>query len=173
LSRRLKATVRTWLIKIVEGRYRCWDDFLNFGMVSAGHDDPPGAPLKRLSVGDQIYAFLSARGHVGRGKVTKAALLAEHFIGDGDFVAIDGAGRCDRVKLTDILLLRRSDMREDAGGPLRGEWVVGVKWLSTCSRKKPKRFAGMQQRRDTVEELNDQKTATFLASAFHRRPIES
>ena len=108
-----KEAVRTWLIKIVEGRYRCWDDFLRYGMVSAGHDDPPSAPLKLLSIGDEVYAFLGARGYVGHGEVTRAALLAEHFVVDGDFVAMDGSARCNRVKLTDILLLRRSDMRKD------------------------------------------------------------
>jgi hypothetical protein len=165
--------VRTWLIKIVEGRYRCWDDFLQYGMVSAGHNNPPGAPLKILSVGDQVYAFLSARGYIGHGEVTRAAVLAEHFIVDGDFVAMDGSGRCNRVKLTDILLLRRSDMRKDGDDPLVGEWVVGVNWFSTCARKKPKRFAGMQEPRDTVEELSDRETTTFLASTFLPRPTGS
>ena len=156
----------TWLVRIVEGRYRCWDDFLCYGMVSAGHGDPPGAPLQLLSIGDEVYAFLAARGYVGRGEVTKAALLAGHFVVDGDFVSMDGSARCNRVKLTDILLLRRSDMRKDGDDPLVGEWVVGIRWLSACSRKKPKRFAGMQEPRNTVEELGDQETRKFLASAF-------
>lgn len=156
----------TWLIKIVEGRYRCWDDFLRYGMVSAGHDNPPGPPLRRLSVGDEIYAFLSPRGYVGRGEVTKAARLADDFVVDGDFIAKDGPGRFSRVMLTDILLLRRSDMREDGDDPLVGEWVVGVKWLSTCAKKRPKRFAGMQEPSDTVAELNNADTRSFLASAF-------
>jgi hypothetical protein len=146
--------------------YRCWDDFHYYGMVSAGHNDPPGPPLKVLSVGDHVYAFLNPRGYVGHGEVTKAVVLAGDFVVDGDFVAKDGSGRFKRVKLTEILLLRRSDMTNDGGDPLVGEWVAGVKWLSTCSRKKPKRFAGMQEPKDTVEELNHPETTTFLASAF-------
>jgi hypothetical protein len=124
------------------------------------------ALLKLLSIGDEVYAFLSTRGYVGRGEVTRAALLADHFVVDGDFVSMDGSVRCNRVKLTDILLLRRSEMRKDGDDPLVGEWVVGIKWLSTCSRKKTKRFAGMQEPRNTVEELNDHETRKFLASAF-------
>jgi hypothetical protein len=158
--------MKTWLLKVVEGRYRCWDDFLRYGMVSAGHDNPPSGPLKRLSIGDEVYAFLDPRGYVGRGRVTQAAVLAGQFVVTGDFIAKDGSGTFNRVKLTEILLLRRSDMREDADDPLLGEWVVGVKWLRTCARKKPRRFAGMQEPRDTVEELADGETATFLASAF-------
>ena len=109
--------MRTWLIKIVEGRYRCWDDFLYYGMASAGHSDPPGAPMKLLSVGDEVYAFLNTRGYVGRGKVTKAASLADQFVVDGNFIAIDGSGSFNQMKLTDILLLRRSDMRQDGDDP--------------------------------------------------------
>ena len=100
----------TWLIKIVEGRYRCWDDFLAYGMVSAGHDNPPGAPLKRLSIGDEVYAYLNSRGYVGRGEVTNAARLADDFVVDGDFVSMDGSMKSGRVKLTEIVLLRRSAM---------------------------------------------------------------
>jgi len=158
--------VTTWLIKIVEGRYRCWDDFLAYGMVSAGHDNPPGAPLKRLSIGDEVYAYLNSRGYVGRGEVTNAARLADDFVVDGDFVSMDGSMKSGRVKLTEIVLLRRSDMRNDGNDPLVGEWVVGIKWLSTCSRKRPKRFAGMQEPNDTVQELSDRKTKEFLAEAF-------
>ena len=158
--------MKKWLLNVVEGRYRCWDDFFSYGMASAGHGNPPSAPLKLLSIGDEVYAFLNMRGYVGRGRVTQAAVLAEQFIVTGDFVAKDGSGRFDRVKLTEILLLRRSDMREDAGDPVLGEWVVGVKWLQSCSRKKPKRFAGMQEPRNTVEELADAETEKFLASAF-------
>src|SRR5262249_51663242 len=102
---RFRNAVRTWLIKIVEGRYRCWEDFLTYGMVSAGHDNPPGPTLQLLSVGDEIYAFLSPRGYVGRGQVTKAAVLADYFVVDGDFIAKDGSGRFSRVMLADILLL--------------------------------------------------------------------
>jgi hypothetical protein len=158
--------MKKWLLNVVEGRYRCWDDFLEYGMVSAGHGNPPSAPLKLLSIGDEVYACLNTRGYVGRGKVTQAAVLAEQFIVAGDFVSMDGTLRCNRVKLTEMLLLRRSDMREDAGDPLLGEWVVGVKWLSSCPRKKPKRFVGMQEPRSTVEELADGETEKFLASAF-------
>ena len=158
--------MKKWLLKVVEGRYRCWDDFLDYGMVSAGHDNPPSGPLKLLSVDDEVYAFLDPRGYVGRGRVTQGAVLAEQFVVAGDFVAKDGSGRFDRVKLTEILLLRRSDMREDASDPLLGEWVVAVKWLSSCPKKKPKRFAEMQKPTNTVEEIADKETEKFLASAF-------
>lgn len=158
--------MKKWLLKVVEGRYRCWDDFLYYGMVSAGHGNPPRAPLKLLSIGDEVFAFLNTRGYVGHGKVTQPAVLAEHFVVTGDFIAKDGSGRFNRVKLTDIQLLRRSDMREDADDPLLGEWVVGVKWLSSCPRKKPKRFAGIQEPTNTVEELTDEETEKFVASAF-------
>src|SRR5262245_43391748 len=132
--------MKKWLVKIVEGRYRSWEDFLQYGMLSAGHGNPPSAPLKLLSVGDEVYAFLSTRGYVGRGRVTQTATLADQFVVVGNFVAKDGSGRFDRVKLTEILLLR-SDICSDASDPLLGEWVVGVKWLSTCSKKKKtKRF---------------------------------
>ena len=156
----------TWLIKIVEGRYRCWDDFLAYGMVSAGHDNPPGAPLKLLIMGDEVYAYLNTRGYVGRGEVTKTARLADDFVVDGDFVSMDRSMKSSHVKLTEIALLRRGDICQDGDDPLVGEWVVGVKWLSTCSRKRPKHFAGIQEPNDTIQELSDRKTKEFLTEAF-------
>jgi hypothetical protein len=56
-------SLRTWLLKIVEGRHGCWDGFLKFGTVSAGHDDPPGPPLKRLSVGEREATVAAACVH--------------------------------------------------------------------------------------------------------------
>ena len=74
-ARGFKKLVRTWLIKIVEGRYRCWDDFLYYGMASAGHSDPPGAPMKLLSVGDGVYAFLNTWVTSAAGRSPKPHLL--------------------------------------------------------------------------------------------------
>jgi hypothetical protein len=45
--------MKKWLLKVAEGRYRCWGDFLYYGMVSAGHRNPPSAPLKLLSIWPQ------------------------------------------------------------------------------------------------------------------------
>ena len=158
--------MRKWLLKVVEGRYRCWEDFLSFGMASAGHGNPPSAPMKLLSVGDDIYAYLDPRGYVGRGTVTQAAVLAGQFVVAGDFVAMDGFGHFDHAKLTDIATLKRSDMRDDGDDPRFGEWVVAVNWISTCPKKKPKRFTGMQVPSNTVEALAHPKTETVLAAAF-------
>jgi hypothetical protein len=158
--------MRKWLVKVVEGRYRCWDDFLQYGMLSAGHGDPPADPLKFLTAGDEVYAFLNTRGYVGRGQVASAAVLAAEFVVSGNFVSMDGSMRSKRVRLSEILLLRRSDMTNEGNNPLVGEWVVGVRWLATWPRKKAKRFDGMQEPRGTVEELIDAETARFLASAF-------
>lgn len=154
-----------WLLRVVGGRYRNWDDFVDYGMASAGHDNPPSAPLKLLSSGDEVYAFLDNRGYVGRGKVIQSAVLADQFEVHGEFVAKDGSGRFDRVKLTDMLLLR-SDMCDAANDPLRGEWVVRMQWLSTCPRRRAKRFPGMQEPSTTVEELTHSETEKFLAQAF-------
>ena len=156
----------TWLVKIVEGRYRCWDDFLQYGMVSAGHADPPPDPLKRLVPGNQLYAFLNTRGYVGRGEVTSRAVLADEFVVSGDFVSMDRSLRSRRVRLGEILLLKRSDMTSDGRNPAVGEWVVGVRWLATCPRKKAKRFEGMQEPQGAADELRDEETGRFLGSAF-------
>ena len=83
--------MRKWLVKVVEGRYRCWDDFLQYGMLSAGHGDPPSDPLKLLTARDEVYAFLNTRGYVGRGQVTSAAVVAAEFVVSGNFVSMDGS----------------------------------------------------------------------------------
>jgi hypothetical protein len=158
--------MKTWLLRVVEGRYRSWDDFVDYGMASAGHDTPPSAPLKLLSPHDEVYAFLDNRGYVGRGKVIERAVLADQFVVHGDFVAKDGSGRFDRVKLPEIQLLR-ADMCEGARDPLRGEWVVRIQWLSTCPRNKARCFPAMPVPKDTVEVLVDAEAEKLLSSAFN------
>jgi hypothetical protein len=121
-----------WLVKVVEGRYRCWDDFLQYGMLSAGHGDPPADPLKLLTAGDEVYAFLNTRGYVGRGQVTSAGVLAAEFVVSGNFVSMDGSMRSKRVRLSEIVLLRRSDMTNEGSDPWSvsgsspsGGWPLG------------------------------------------------
>ena len=134
-------------------------------MASASHDNPPSAPLKLVSPGDEVYAFLNNRGYVGRGRVIESAVLADQFVVHGDFVAKDGSGRFDRVKLTEMQLLR-ADMCEGASDPHLGEWVVRVQWLSTCPRKKAKHLPGAPDPKDTVEVLVDAEAEKLLVSAF-------
>jgi hypothetical protein len=62
--------------------------------------------------------------------------------------------------------IARHDQSGEQHSERAGEWVVGVKWLGSCQRKKPKRFAGMHEPGATVEELADAETEKFLASAF-------
>ena len=157
--------MKTWLLKVVEGRYHCWDDFVEHSIASASHDNPPSAPLKLVSPGDEVYAFLNNRGYVGRGRVIESAVLADQFVVHGDFVAMDGSGPFERVNLTEMLLLR-ADMCEGASDPVRGEWVVRIQWLSRCPRKKAKRLPGTPEPKDTVEALVDAEAERVLASAF-------
>jgi hypothetical protein len=72
-----------WFVNVGEGEYRNWDDNRQYGFISAGQGEWYSSALERLSIGDEIFAYMKGRGYVGRGTVTEEAMMIKDFVMEG------------------------------------------------------------------------------------------
>jgi len=141
-----------WFVNVGEGRHRNWDDNLKYRYIGAGQDEKYSRPLKRLKVGDKIFAYMKGIGYVGYGEVTKEAVPIIDFI-----VEDDGKPLLEHS-------LRSQDASENKDIPAKSEWAVGIKWLNGVSRETAKTFRGAFANQNIVCKLRDTKTLEFLQS---------
>lgn len=105
-----------------EGSHRNWDDYLQFGFISAGQ----GARWRDAMLGfnprDILAAYLKRHGFVGVGRIkTKARMIRD--------VRIDGTPILN-------LSLRSHGMSDNSSSPEKSEYVCLVEWLKTVPREK-------------------------------------
>jgi len=156
----------TWLYRMVDGRYRCWEDFERFGFVSAGHNDPHSVELREIHTGDDLYVYSNPKGYIAWGIVLAEAVLPREFIVEGPFVHLqDGSPAGEKLPL-DKLYTRRSCLRDDQDDPRLAEFVLRVAWRKTLARRKAKRSEGMQTPSLAAELLIDSHTRDFLRHSF-------
>lgn len=151
-SRKSTPWAGQWFVNVGEGPHRNWDDNREYGFLSAGGGEQYSGPLRKLSVGDNIYAYMKGLGYVGFGEVTKAAVPISDF-------TVDGKPLLD-------LTLRAPMVNEHGNSPTMGEWVVGVNWLKAYPREQAQTFKGVFANQNIVCKLRDQRTLEFLRSAF-------
>jgi len=155
--------MKYWLINIVQGKYRCWDDFYTYGFISAGHDAPPSDSLGNINCGDYVFAYIQPKGIIGIGVVEGEAELARQCEIEGEFIAKDESGTFSKSKLEDIML-KRPYLLEDSNNPLIGEWIVKVKWIS--GSKKPKKLKELPKIELAAEEITDKTILKNIESIF-------
>ena len=143
-----------WFVNVGEGEHRNWDDCRKYGFVGAGQGSRYSEPLKKLKVGDKVFAYMKGLGYVGYGEVMKEAVLAADFIVDAE----------DR-RLFDLPLAQEG-MKRDADSPDLAEWVVGVRWFTAFTRDKARTFRGVFANQNIVCKLQDQTTLEFLKAEF-------
>jgi hypothetical protein len=143
-----------WFVNVGEGPHRNWEDNEKYGFVGAGQGEKYSRPLRRLSAGDKIFAYMKGLGYVGFGEVTKEAATI------GDFV-VDS-----QKKPLLTLPLQAPHAAENKDSPELAEWVVGVNWLKTFSREQGKTFKGAFANQNIVCKLRDPKTVQFLRTEF-------
>lgn len=68
-----------WFVNVGEGAHRNWDDNRAYGFISAGGGAKYSNFLKRLKVGDKIFAYMTKLGYVGFGEVTSEAVMIRDF----------------------------------------------------------------------------------------------
>jgi hypothetical protein len=68
-----------WFVNVGEGAHRNWDDNRRYGYISAGGGAKYSRFLKRLKVGDKIFAYMKRLGYVGYGEVTREAVMIRDF----------------------------------------------------------------------------------------------
>jgi hypothetical protein len=152
---RKRAPWSGWLfLNIGEGEHRNWDDNTKYGFIAAGQGARYSRELKRLKVGDKIFAYMQGLGYVGYGEVTQEAKMIKDFSPQND------------GKLLLQLPLKASKAHQNSDSPELSEWVVGINWLKTFSREKAKTFKGVFANQHIVCELRQPETVQFLEKEF-------
>lgn len=144
-----------------EGLHRNWDDYVNFGFISAGHGDSP-RDVKRyrdamlgFNKGDLIAAYLTKRGFVGIGQLTSIAKPIRE-------VSIQGKSLLSHD-------LQCKDMIKDDNSGESCEYVATINWIKTTSREeaKNKRKSGIYTTTHIRASLDGQpETIKFLEQEF-------
>jgi hypothetical protein len=157
-SRKSTPWAGQWFVNVGEGPHRNWDDNREYGYLSAGGGEQYSGPLRKLNVGDRIYAYMKGLGYVGFGEITKAAVPIADFTVDGK-------------RLLD-LPLHAQMINEHGNSPSMGEWVVGVNWLKAYAREQAQTFKGVFANPNIVCKLRDSQTLEFLRSVFDVKGAE-
>jgi len=137
-------------VNVGQGEHRTWADCLQYGFLSAGQGPRWSKALKRLSIGDKVFAYLKGAGYIGFGEITASAVMVSEFLVDGTPLL--------------SLSLNAKAMGENVGDPELCEWVVGVKWLKTFAEGQT--FPGAFASTHVVCKLSDPATLSFLHQLF-------
>lgn len=115
---------------VEEAQYRCWDDMKKNGFWSAGGAKRYADGVKKLKKYDIIYAYLSGRGYVARGKVIKEAVLVSDFFKGKDSAIEELKSNQFKANLknTEFECFHNADI---------GEYAVTVEWEYPRERDKP------------------------------------
>ncbi len=143
-----------YFVNVGEGEHRNWDDCRNYGFIAAGHGPKYARAIRKLSPGDQIFAYIKGRGYVGFGRVTKEAVMAR------DFELPDSGRNLKEITLEEPGILH------DADDPEMADWVVGIEWIKTFSRENAKTFNGVFANQNIVCQLRHPETVEFLNRQF-------
>lgn len=143
-----------WFVNVGEGPHRNWDDNRRYGYIGAGQGKLYSQALKRLKIGDPIFAYMKGLGYVGYGSVTKEAVMVKDFI-----VEEDNKPLLEQ----DLKAPRVEDNKDD---PELAEWAVGVDWIKAFSRDEAKTFKGVFANQNVVCKLRHKQTVDFLKDRF-------
>lgn len=143
-----------WFVNVGEGPHRNWLDNVKFGYIGAGHGLRYSSALKRLNVGDKIYAYMKGLGYVGFGEVTSPAVMVRDFEVKGSGLPLLEAG------------LTAPEAGNDRDDEEFAEWAVGIDWIKTVNKGQAKTFSGAFANQNVVCKLRDPKTLQFVRDAF-------
>lgn len=141
---------------IGEGPVRNWDDYREYGFISAGQGIRWRDAMLGFNKGDLIAAYLKGRGYVGIGRLTSEAKP----IGQ---VTINGKALLN-------LNLRCKNMHTNMDSPELCEYVAKVDWIRAVDRAeaKMKRKSGIYTTTHVRASLAAQMTTVaFLETAFN------
>ena len=141
-----------WYANVGDGGSRSWEDMRKFGFLAAGGGRLYSDPLRRLRVGDLLYAYQKGRGYVGYGRVRAEVVQAADS-------RVDGKSLLEQE-------LRQPNLAHDLNDPDRTEYVVGMAWEKTFGLDEAKTFPGAFANQNIVCKLRDPKTIEFLKREF-------
>lgn len=131
---------------------RSWEDCKQYGFMLAGGGEKWINDVRKLRVGDRVFAYLSRFGYVGVGDVVSEAVPFNDFVPPGE-----------RRKLKD-LPLRAKVQVERMKDPERTDWCAGVRWIRALERDEA--VLKNRARRSTVERIRHPEFAAELLSAL-------
>ncbi len=143
-----------WFVNVGEDEWRNWEDCVKYGFLAAGYGRKYTEPLRKLTLGTKVFAYVRGRGYVGYGEVTQEARPAKDFTPAGH-----------TQPLLELPLVQ-SGLKHDKDDPDKCEWVVGVRWLKTFPRDQAKRTTGVFANQNIVCKLRDNRTVEFLRREF-------
>ena len=142
-----------WFLNVGEDEYRNWEDYREYGFASAGGGETYARALRRLGVGDEVFAYMKGLGYVGYGVVTSEAVPLRDFV------------TRDRKRLREQSL-RAQRAWEHVDSDELGEWAVGIDWKKAFPRDQATSFKGIFANPNIVCKLSDPATLSFLERAF-------
>lgn len=110
-----------YYVNVGEGETRNWDDCLKYGFLAAGGARQWSTPIRSLSEGDVVVAYLKERGYVGVGRVSERAVPYIEY------------RQSDRL-LGDLELVT-PNIAHDATDLSLCEYIVRVDWIKALPRE--------------------------------------
>ena len=143
-----------YYVNVGEGTARNWDDCRRFGFLAAGQGTQWSEPMKSLSIGDTVVAYLKGKGYVGIGIVKEKAVSVSQF-------------RHNHKSLHDFKLVEPGIFNNYNNE--NAEFLVKVKWLKSFPREEAKwqKGKGLFTTQQVVARMKNQtKTIKFLEKEF-------
>ena len=143
-----------WFVNVGDGPNRKWEDNVKYHYIGAGQGSKYSDPLKKLEVGDSIFAYMKGKGYVGFGIVSEKAQMVKDFI-------VDKSGKT----LLDVSL-NAPDISDNRDNPEFSEWAVKVDWRKTFDREDARFFKGIFANQNIVCKLRHKPTIDYLKNQF-------
>lgn len=107
-----------------EGVHRNWEDYINFGFISAGQATRCRDAMLGFKKGDIVVAYLKGHGYVGIGRITQTAKPARDVL----------------IRNTPLLQykLKQPNLADNANHSEKSEFVALVDWVKTFPRSEAK-----------------------------------
>lgn len=153
--KRIKSEIQTewtgyWFVNVGESDHRNWIDNVKYGYLSAGQGKWYSEALKRLNLGDKVYAYMKGYGYVGFGEIIKGATPIKDFVDESQ-----------NKLLLDLPLTSISpDLNKD--NIELCEWCVGINWIKTFKKEEAKTFTGVFANQNIVCKLRNKPTLLFV-----------
>jgi uncharacterized protein len=136
-----------------EGPHRNWDDYAEFGFISAGQGTRWRDAMRGFSEGDLFAAYLKKRGYVGIGRIASSAKMVRD-------VRIN-----DKPLLS--LPLRCKGMSDNSNDIELSEYVCLVQWIEKTHRDEAKWKSGLYTTTHFRASLDRQpETVAYLEKEF-------
>lgn len=143
-----------WFMNTGDGSHegRSWDDCRKYGFMIAGGGKRWIDAIRKLQIGDKLFAYSSGYGYVGLGEVTAEAVPQKDFTPTGQ-----------NKRLPDLPMEAklRHDLLDD---PERCDWCVAVRWIRAVDREHG--VLRSEAHRSTLEQMRRQELVADLLKHF-------